>query len=845
MKSPIRSVLKTIAIFSVILMASVDVPAQENLLRGIVTDGSTQQIIETAAVKLLQGSQERLVDYTLTDHKGMFQLSVGRNTDSLYVAVSLLGYKTHKQAAYPGDNIHIRLESEVFNLREVVIRPGRIWGRQDTINYDVSQFIGNTDESIKDVINKLPGIDVDVDGRISYNGKNISKFYVEGMDLVDGRYNQITKNLQAKSVETVQILDNHQPLRVLKDKIKTEDVAINLKLQPNFRDKWAVYLCAGGGVTSGSPADDVLWLGDMNALQLSRGSQSAYIYKGNNTGNDVTTELMSLINQGSHLLTEPEIPAFLSQPSLEAPLKKERLLFNNVHTASANRMYQLSETAQLRINAGFTHDYRKQQRGSQTTYFQSEDTISIDEESRIRIRSDKANLDINIDDNGENRYLANKFSASGGISKSISDFYNENTFRQLIRTTTSGVKNDLRGLWNKGRYTFELRSLMRYYHSPSELEVHTDRQRLNLNHFYTDNSFSLLKKTANITQRYTSGVALQTSNITNGYNAYFTPSWQIQHDQLQATFTVPIRWTTFNRSDFSRLMANPYLSLEYKYNYAWRFRLYGNFQESYGSITDFYDLPYQTNYRNVIWNSGALSVRRQQVYSVYAEYKNTIKEFFASLSLTRNYGWSNRINERFFRDGQVVLAYQNRSTKSSGWALSGIVSKGIYEWRMKMSLNYQLSTSSSEQLSDGKPVPYKSRHIKITPKINWNPWKPLDVNYESAIGYGGGTIGQSTRLDPLLNVVQQLNLFYTFPFIELGFTADHYYNDVSENKSVNAFLIDASLRWKSGKWQINVAANNLLNKKQYSYTQYSSMQSYTSWINIRGREFHVSARYRF
>lgn len=58
------------------------------------------------------------------------------------------------------------------------------------------------------------------------------------MDLTDGRYNQLTNNLQAGAVKSVQILENHQPIRALQKKLTTEDIAINLKLKDNFRDRW-------------------------------------------------------------------------------------------------------------------------------------------------------------------------------------------------------------------------------------------------------------------------------------------------------------------------------------------------------------------------------------------------------------------------------------------------------------------------------------------------------------------------------------------------------------------------------------------------------------------------------
>ena len=110
-------------------------------------------------------------------------------------------------------------------------------------------------------------------------------------------------------------------------------------------------------------------------------------------------------------LSEPKVPQFLLQPSFSAPLKKERWLFNHIHSLSANRLYKLNENTQLRINAGYIHDLRTQERGSETTYYQSEDTIHLTEQSDSRIRSDQANLNIGVENNSQERYLKNQFSA--------------------------------------------------------------------------------------------------------------------------------------------------------------------------------------------------------------------------------------------------------------------------------------------------------------------------------------------------------------------------------------------------------------------------------------------------
>jgi outer membrane receptor protein involved in Fe transport len=54
-----------------------------------------------------------------------------------------------------------------------------------------------------------------------------------------------------------------------------------------------------------------------------------------------------------------------------------------------------------------------------------------------------------------------------------------------------------------------------------------------------------------------------------------------------------------------------------------------------------------------------------------------------------------------------------------------------------------------------------------------------------------------------------------------------------------------TLLWNTGSWQLGASVTNLFDKRQYSYTEYTSTQSYTSWVHIRGREFLASAKYRF
>lgn len=449
-------------LLSLILVTSL---SAQSVIRGIVTDKESGLPIEAATVQLVQGVKVQLIDYALTDRTGLFLLPFGKQTDSLSVIISLLGYKAQRIHVRPGSDQRIKLEPEVFNLKEVEVRPGRVWGRQDTINYEITQFITSKDRSIKDVLKRLPGIDIDDLGKISYNGKDISHLYVEGLDLTNGRYNQINHNLRADAVQSVQVMENHQPIRILQKKLKTEDVALNLKLKPEFRNRWLISLDGGLG------ASPFLWKGTADALQISRNSQSAYLYKGTNMGDDVTVEQTVLVQPAFGLLAEPDISSFLSQPSFTTPLRKERSLFNNAHTLSVNRLYKLDEATQLRLNSGYTHDYRKQERGSEISYYQASDTVHISEQSDSQIRSDQIRMSLNLEKNAMNRYMTNLFDVTGNWFSGFSQFTGTQSVIQRIKTPDLGARNYFQNLWNTNRYTFEVRSLLRYHTLPTELGI--------------------------------------------------------------------------------------------------------------------------------------------------------------------------------------------------------------------------------------------------------------------------------------------------------------------------------------------------------------------------------------
>lgn len=125
--------------------------------------------------------------------------------------------------------------SREMKLPEVTVKMKPIRQVGDTLNYNVSSFRGKDDHYLVDVLKKLPGIEVSENGTISYRGNSINRFNIEGQDLLGNRYNQATRNLPVDAVAQVQIMENDQPIRALKDNTPSERATLNIKLKRDYK----------------------------------------------------------------------------------------------------------------------------------------------------------------------------------------------------------------------------------------------------------------------------------------------------------------------------------------------------------------------------------------------------------------------------------------------------------------------------------------------------------------------------------------------------------------------------------------------------------------------------------
>ena len=223
---------------------------------------------------MLKGTAGRIRAYAITAKTGAFTLKYeGEDGQADSLVFRSMGYATVTLAAKTyKDGRTITMREEAFALKEVKVKPDKITQRGDTIDYLVSSFRQKNDRSIADVISRMPGMEVGKDGSITYQGKSINKFYIEGMDLMGSKYGVASNNIDAGKVKKVQVMENHQPVKTLKDVVFSDQAALNIVLDEKVKDMWQGELSLAGGATLQGKTDALY---DSRALAMLFSRKSA------------------------------------------------------------------------------------------------------------------------------------------------------------------------------------------------------------------------------------------------------------------------------------------------------------------------------------------------------------------------------------------------------------------------------------------------------------------------------------------------------------------------------------------------------------------------------------------
>lgn len=125
--------------------------------------------VEDAQVMALSPRDSTVLAYTFTDRSGRYSLRVSTTSSEILFTVFGMEIKRlFRQVSNKTQMLDFQAEGQVYKLREVQVRPTKIWGVRDTLSYSVTAFEKRGDVVIADVLSRMPGITVDPGGLVKY-----------------------------------------------------------------------------------------------------------------------------------------------------------------------------------------------------------------------------------------------------------------------------------------------------------------------------------------------------------------------------------------------------------------------------------------------------------------------------------------------------------------------------------------------------------------------------------------------------------------------------------------------------------------------------------------------------
>ncbi len=226
--------------------------AQSLVVKGVLQDPQGNPL-EMANVLLLNATDNSMSTYGFTDETGRFKIKADAGK-SYVLRCSYLGLETLDTAfnTREGEEVNmgvITLAQQDITLAEAeVVEEMPISVVGDTIIYKAEAFTTGEERKLEDVLEQLPGFEVDENGEVKVQGKTVEKVMVEGQDFFDGDTKLATKNIPASAVDKVQVLRDYNDVNPLRGVDNDDRIALNIKLKDGKKNILFGDVSAQGGL---------------------------------------------------------------------------------------------------------------------------------------------------------------------------------------------------------------------------------------------------------------------------------------------------------------------------------------------------------------------------------------------------------------------------------------------------------------------------------------------------------------------------------------------------------------------------------------------------------------------
>lgn len=850
--------------------------SQSITISGTVTNKDTNDPISNVLVSIRPVGENRIVRYTITSADGKFDISIASFPENHVLHFAMMSYSPNTVLISPGQLVYnVQMTMQPMELKEVLIKAPNIDQRGDTTTYYVENFADIQDKTLADVLKKMPGITVEESGQIRYNDMPINRFYIEGKDMLGGRYGIATNNIHQKDVFSVEVMENHQPIRALQDISFSQDPAINIRLREDAKARWVGTMKLGVGI------EPFLWKSELAAMRFKVKAQTLNIYKSNNTGDALAheTRAFSTDNPISQFRKGYNLQDYIwVSPDNLHQIEDYRSRFNKTHLFSTNNLWSLGQNYDLTSQISYINKQLESDLVTHTSYFLEDGTIVTEAGEHASSQQNRLLGDLTLRANASTYYFKNKLFADvnwNDINISVDGNF-PNT--QTAYIPHQEVSNDLEILKRFGNKSYTLNSLNLYQVKPQQLTIirenEVQHQKVETSAFYTNTntalSFYLYPVNISMTlgvvglirslESELSGVVDTLGRLNNDetmryLNLYASPSVEYKKGNFEARLNMPLSFIPYwyfdkiadREQNDEKFFLSPRLHIRYRLTTRLFASVMGNYAQSPLQEQSFHEGLILNNYRNLSQGLVDYESGYSQSLSFNLSYRNPLKAFFWGTSLVRSWNYSPHAANLLFLDPYLMSTLIQQDFTHNMWMLSGNVSKGIDAINGLITLRSSFSKFEGTMFQNGIESPYSTDSWHMSPKITSRlaPW--CNVSYEFSFSKNWKNVNNANMQTSYKNILQKFsgNISPSKKWYIRVF-GEHYYNEITADDSKHFLLADAEFSYiiKSGL-EFNLSVRNIFNQHIYAYTIYNGLSEVSKEYNIRPRNVMASVFLRF
>lgn len=204
--------MKKLFITLILCLTAFAAMAQNRIISGTLTDSETKEGVLQATVQLLK-QDSTYIKGVLSDNDGRFKITAPSN-GTYIIKVSSVGYKTFFKRVKIANNGNVALGQIKFSQDAIMLKGATVTGhaakvvvKEDTFEYNASAYRTPEGSVVEELVKKLPGAQVDDDGKITINGKEVKKILVDGKEFMTGDTKTAMKNLPTSIIDKIKTYD--------------------------------------------------------------------------------------------------------------------------------------------------------------------------------------------------------------------------------------------------------------------------------------------------------------------------------------------------------------------------------------------------------------------------------------------------------------------------------------------------------------------------------------------------------------------------------------------------------------------------------------------------------------